>query len=76
MEIKFENGSYIKSIKSDEIHRSSSSEIIYRLPEHTDEEIKSFFEENGITDINPEDVRKYIREEIYRAFCEAMDKNK
>lgn len=51
------------------------AEYTYELPELTDEEIKSFYEENGITDVNPEDVRMYIRESIYNMLCQIQKQN-
>lgn len=51
------------------------AEYTYELPELTDEEIKSFCEENGITDVNPEDVRMYIRESIYNMLCQSQKQN-
>lgn len=50
------------------------TEYTYELPELTDEEIKSFYEENGITDVNSEEVRDYIKESLYKLFCEAANK--
>ena len=52
--------------------REVIAEYTYTLPEPTDEEIISFFEENGVTDVNPEDVRKYIRESIYNILCQSQ----
>ena len=46
------------------------AEYTYELPEPTDEEFRSFFEAEGITDVNPEDVRMYIRESIYNMLFE------
>lgn len=51
------------------------AEYTYELPEHTDEEIRNFFEAEGVADINPEDVRKYIRESIYNMLCQSQKSN-
>lgn len=48
------------------------AEYTYELPEPTDEEIRSFFEAEGITDVNPEDVRMYIRKSIYNMLCQSQ----
>lgn len=51
------------------------AEYTYELPEPTDEEIRSFFEAEGITDINPEDVRMHIRKSIHNMLCQAQEQN-
>lgn len=55
--------------------RKVIAEYTYTLPEPTDEEIKSFFEANGVTDVNPEDVRMYIRKSIYNMLCQSQKQN-
>ena len=45
------------------------AEYTYELPEPTDEEIRNFFEAEGVTDVNPDDVREYMREKIYNMLC-------
>ena len=55
--------------------REVVAEYTYTLTEPTDEEIKSFFEENGVTDVNPEDVRMYIRKCIYNMLCQSQKQN-
>ena len=74
MEIKFKNGSYIKSINSKETKRTQG----YRyeiLP--TDEEIQREIDELGLTDtITPEDVRNHIGKCLYELFCKEVNKNK
>ena len=52
------------------------AEFTDELPELTDEEIQNFFEAEGITDVNPEDVRKYIRESLYKLYCKTVNENK
>lgn len=47
-------------------------EYIGKLQEPTDEEIVNLFEEWGVTDVNPENVRKYIRECIHNMYCRAV----
>lgn len=51
------------------------AEYTYELPEPTDEEIRRFFEDEGITDVNPEDVRMYIRKSIYNMLCQSQKQN-
>lgn len=51
------------------------AEYTYKLPELTDEEIRNFFEANGVTDVNPENVRRYIREGIHYVLCQSQKKN-
>ena len=76
MEISFENGSYIKKIESKEGKRPQMIEYIYELPEPTDEEIQKEIDAEGFTNvIMPEDVRRYIRESIYKLYCKTMIKN-
>ena len=75
MEIKFQNGSYIKSIDSQKSRRPQTIEYTYELPEPTDEEIQKEIDEAGLTGIvKPEDVRKYIRERLYEVYSEAVAK--
>lgn len=50
------------------------AEFKYELPELTDEEIRSFFEAEGITNVNPQEVRDYINTSLYKLFCEAANK--
>lgn len=74
MEIKFKNGSYIKSIDSKEVKRTRGFgyEI---LP--TDEEIQKEIDELGLTDvITPDDVRNHIGKCLYELFCKEANKNK
>ena len=52
------------------------AELEYELPELTDKEIRSFFEAEGITDVNPEEVRNYINTSLYKLFCEAIKQEK
>lgn len=60
------------SIDSGTVDRSYT----YNLPEPTDEEILSFYKAEGVTDVNPEDVRNYIRKCLHQAYCEAVSKRK
>ena len=50
------------------------AEYTYEIPELTDEEIKEFFQAEGIVNVNPEEIRKYIRESLYKFYCEAASK--
>lgn len=50
------------------------AELQYELPELTDEEIRSFFEAEGITDVDPQKVRDYMNTSLYKLFCEAANK--
>ena len=52
------------------------AEYTYELQELTDEEIRSFFEAEGVVNVNPEEVRSYIRERLYELYCEAAIENK
>ena len=52
------------------------AEYTDELPELTDEEIREFFEAEGIANVNPEDVRKYIRESIYNMLCQIQQRDK
>lgn len=54
-------------------YTNEEAKEIIKLP--TDEEIQSVCAAEGITDINPEEVRDYIKESLYKLFCEAADKN-
>ena len=74
MQIKFENGSYIKSIDSKDVKRSQgySYEV---LP--TDEEIQKEIDELGFTNvITPEDVRTDINKCLYELFRKEENKNR
>ncbi len=51
------------------------AEYSYELPQITDKEIQDFFKSEGITDVDPEEVRRYIRERIYQLYCETLSKN-
>ena len=51
------------------------AEYTYNLPEYTDEEIKEFLQSESVTDVNPEEIRKYIRESLYKLYCEAVSKS-
>lgn len=51
------------------------TEYTYELPLPTDEEIQSIAAAEGIVDVNPEEVREYIKESLYKLFCEAANKN-
>ena len=50
------------------------AELQYELPELTDEEIRSFFEAEGVTDVDTQKVRDYISTSLYKLFCEAVNK--
>lgn len=53
------------------------AEFTYELPLPMDEEIQKEIDAMGLTgNIKPEDVRNYIRENIYNLYCEAMTANK
>lgn len=53
------------------------AEYTYTFPEPTDEEIQKEIDTEGLTDVvKPEDVRRYIRESIYKLYCEAVNKIK
>ena len=72
MEIKFNNGSYIKTQKSKCPH---TIEYAYELPEPTDEEIQKEIDAAGLTGVvKPDDVRRYIHERLYELCCEAVAK--
>lgn len=52
------------------------TEYTYELPELTDEEIQKEIDAAGLTDVvKPKHVRKYIYENIYKLYCEAVAKN-
>jgi hypothetical protein len=57
------------------VHKEIIAEFSYEIPELTDEEIQNYSEEQGITNVDPEAVRKYIRESLYKMFCEAARRN-
>lgn len=48
----------------------------YKLDLGTDEEIKNFLKAEGLTNVNPEDVRSRICEVLYKAVCEAKEEYK
>ena len=48
------------------------NKIEYELDFGTDEEIKSFLKENGMSDISPNVIRDYIKSSMYKVFCETM----
>lgn len=52
------------------------AEYTDELPELTDEEIREFFEAEGIANVNPKDVRKYIQESIYNMLCQIQQRDK
>lgn len=67
MEIKFKNGSYIKSIDSKE-NKCTQGYRCAILP--TDEEIQKEIDELELTDtITPDDVRNHIGKCLYELFC-------
>lgn len=47
----------------------------YELPLPNDEEIRNIFKEAGVSNVNPEMVRTYIRQCIYDMFCNAENEN-
>ena len=65
----------IRILNGDIMKKEIIAEYTYELPEPTDEEIKEFFQAEGITDVNTEEVRQYIRESLYKLFCELASKN-
>lgn len=74
MEIKFKNGSYIKSIDSNEVKRTEGYKYEI-LP--TDEEIQKTIDELGLTStITPDDVRNHIGKCLYELFRKEEDKNR
>jgi hypothetical protein len=52
--------------------REIIAEFEYEIPELTDEEIRNFFEAEGIADVDPEEVRNYINTSLYKLYCETV----
>ena len=65
----------IRILSGEIMKKEIIAEYTYELPECTDEEIIDFFKAEGVTDVNPEDVRNYIRESLYKLYCELARKN-
>lgn len=56
------------------MYKKVLTEHAYELPLPTDKDIQSVATAEGITDVNPEEVRNYIQESLYKLFCEAANK--